>query len=124
MKQDNQVTGNVGLYYVCYHLSRLGWNAMPTSRNAKGIDILAFRMDGTNTKTIRVIVYNVGGNDEPAIYVMTPDEVRKRAHRGEKDGIISFWLQPKSYECREFTNAWNRINVITESAATSEDQHG
>jgi len=37
-KKDNQVTGNVGLYYVCYRLSRMGWNAMPTARNARGID--------------------------------------------------------------------------------------
>ena len=34
-----QITGNIGLYYTCYQLSRLGWNVMPTSRNARGIDI-------------------------------------------------------------------------------------
>ena len=35
MKLDAQVVGNVGLYYVCYKLSRLGWNVMPTARNAR-----------------------------------------------------------------------------------------
>jgi hypothetical protein len=38
-KMNTQVVGNIGLYYVCYHLSRLGLNAMPTSRNAKGIKV-------------------------------------------------------------------------------------
>ena len=31
---DPQLTGNVGLYYCCYRLSLLGWNVMPTARNA------------------------------------------------------------------------------------------
>ena len=45
MKKDNQITGNVGLYYVCYRLSIMGWNAMPTARNARGIDIIAYNKD-------------------------------------------------------------------------------
>jgi hypothetical protein len=39
----NQAVGNVGLYYVCYRLSCLGWNVMPTARNARGVDILIYR---------------------------------------------------------------------------------
>jgi hypothetical protein len=42
-----QTVGNIGLYYVCYLLSRLGWNVMPTSRNAKGVDIIVYSQDGT-----------------------------------------------------------------------------
>ena len=42
MKIDPQVTGNIGLYYVCYRLSRRGWNVMPTARNARGIDMIAY----------------------------------------------------------------------------------
>ena len=34
-KKSNQIVGNVGLYYVCYELSKRGWNVLPTSRNAK-----------------------------------------------------------------------------------------
>lgn len=44
-KKDTQITGNVGMFYVCYLLSLKGWNAMPTSRNARGIDILAYKND-------------------------------------------------------------------------------
>ena len=43
MPKDNQITGNIGLYYVCYQLSRRGWNVMPTARNARGIDIVAYK---------------------------------------------------------------------------------
>lgn len=39
MKRDHQVTGNIGLYWTCYQLSQLGWNAMPTARNARGVDV-------------------------------------------------------------------------------------
>jgi len=42
MKLKPQITGNIGLYYVCYCLSRLGWNVMPTACNAPGIDIIAY----------------------------------------------------------------------------------
>lgn len=42
MSLDPQITGNVGLYYCCYKLSLLGWNVMPTARNARGVDIIAY----------------------------------------------------------------------------------
>ena len=35
-----QLTGNIGLFYVCYQLSLRDWNALPTIRNAKGADII------------------------------------------------------------------------------------
>ena len=37
-----KTVGNIGLFYVCYRLSRLGWSALPTTRNAKGIDIVLY----------------------------------------------------------------------------------
>ena len=52
----HQLVGNVGLYYVCYKLSLCGWNVLPTSRNAKGIDIVAYNQDATRTLTIQVLV--------------------------------------------------------------------
>src|SRR5207245_8832119 len=53
-KLASQTVGNIGLYYVCYRLSRLGWNAMPTARNARGIDVLAYSQDGSRTVTVQV----------------------------------------------------------------------
>jgi hypothetical protein len=132
MKQNIQITGNAGLYYTCYRLSCLGWNVMPTARNARGIDLIAYNLDraefiGVQVKSLSkrnpvplgasltnimghfwVIVYNVT-SDHPVASIMLPSEVKERAHRGEKDGRISYWLQPGSYDTHEFREAWNRI---------------
>jgi len=126
-----QITGNVGLYYTCYRLSRMGWNVMPTSRNARGIDIIAYSTDGARFIGVQVkslstrnpvplgakldnimgdfwvIVNNVA--QDPCAFVMLPSEVKERVHRGEKDGRISYWLQPISYDRSEFREAWSRI---------------
>src|SRR5260370_4550284 len=53
-KLSNQVVGNAGLYYVCFKLSLDGWNVMPTSRNARGIDILAYSQTGRRFLTVQV----------------------------------------------------------------------
>jgi hypothetical protein len=45
----SQVTSNVGLYYVCYQLAKRGWNVMPTSRNAIGVDIIIYNYDARGT---------------------------------------------------------------------------
>jgi len=131
MKPSPQTTGNAGLYYVCYRLSCMGWNVMPTARNARGIDIVAYNRDGSRFIGIQVkalskrdpvplgasmdkimgdfwvIVNNVA--KEPSAFVMLPAEVKERAHRGEKAGQVSYWLQPASYDADEFREAWHRI---------------
>ena len=129
--RDPQVTGNVGLYWTCYHLSRMGWNAMPTARNARGVDIIAYNRDCSSTISIQVKTLSkknpvplgasldkimgqfwVIVNDvctSPVTYVLYPSEVRRLAHRGEKDGRVSYWLQPSSYCVDAFREAWHRI---------------
>jgi len=128
---EAQIIGNVGLYYTCYRLSQMGWNVMPTSRNARGIDIIAYNGSGSYFIGIQVkalskrnpvpigttldkimgdfwvIVNNV--LQEPCAFVMLPSEVKERVHRGEKDGRISYWLQPTSYDREEYREAWERI---------------
>jgi hypothetical protein len=47
--------------------------------------------------------------DTPECFVLTPAEVRGLAHKGEKDGKTSFWLQPKQYETPQFHDKWDRI---------------
>ena len=131
MKLDAQVTGNIGLYYTCYRLSRTGWNVTPTARNARGIDIIAYNRKGTEfigiqVKTLSkrnpvplgstlekimgdywIIVNNV--SKEPNAFILLPDEVKSLAHRGEKEGKVSYWLQPASYDNEQFKEAWHRI---------------
>jgi len=83
----------------------LGWNAIPTARNARGIDIVAYKRNGSGylgmqVKTLSkrnpvplgasfdkvmgdfwIIVSDVLAY--PAIFVLHPDEVRERAHRSD-----------------------------------------
>src|SRR5919199_964788 len=106
---DNQTVANVGLYYTCYCLSRRGWNVMPTSRNARGIDILAYSQDARRRPTVQVkslskrspvplgtklehlfadfvVVCRYVDRDQPECFVLTSEEVKQLAHRGVKDG--------------------------------------
>jgi hypothetical protein len=128
------VTGNVGIYFAAYRLSLMSWNVMPTARIARGIDLLAYdatasRFLGIHVKTLSktrpppvplgisietflgdwwIIVTKIT-TDKPECFIMKPDEVRRLAHRGEKDGRISYWLQPNKYQTNEFREAWDRI---------------
>jgi len=133
-KKDTQITGNIGMYYICYKLSKLGWNVMPTARNAKGVDIIAYNRDCSKFISIQVktlskrnpvplgnsldkvmgdfwIIVNDVIND-PRVFILLPEEIKEKAHRGEKNGRIPYWLQPKSYETEEFQDAWYRIGEI------------
>jgi len=126
-----QIVGNVGLYFACYELSKRGWNVMPTARNAKGIDIIAYNLTATRYIGVQVkalskkspvplgnslekimgdywvIINNLSGT--PETFILKPEEVKARAHRGEKEDRVSFWLQPKSYMVPEFAQRWDRI---------------
>lgn len=129
---NNQVIGNVGMYYASYRLSMLCWNVMPTARNARGVDLIAYSGDATRFLGVQIkalskrnpvplglsidkvmgdiwiIVFNAA-RETPAVSVMLPDEVKSLAHRGEKDGRVSYWLQPKAYDQPEFRDSWHRI---------------
>ena len=41
------MTGNAGLNYVAWQLSRRGWHVMPTIRNARGADLIVTNEDET-----------------------------------------------------------------------------
>ena len=131
-ERNNQVVGNVGLFYVCYRLSRLGWNVMPTARNARGVDVLIYSNDTSRKYTVQVKALSkrspvpLGGNidrllgdffvvcrkvnsDNPECFILTPAEVRDLAHKGEKNGKTSYWLQPKQYETDNYKEKWGRF---------------
>ena len=131
VRRDGQLTGNIGLYYCCYHLSLLGWNVMPTARNARGVDIIAYSQDAERFVAIQVkalskrdpvplgtslgkcmgdfwIIVNRLATS-PQAFIMTPAEVMGAAHKGEKEGRVSFWLQPTAYDREPYKEAWARI---------------
>jgi hypothetical protein len=129
---NQQTVGNIGLFYVCYRLSRMGWNAMPTARNSKGIDIVIYSQNASRKCTIQVKTLSRGSpvpmsnkldhlfadfvvvcrhviRETPECFVLTPEEMRRLIHRGEKNGKVSYWLQPRDYATDEFRENWERI---------------
>jgi hypothetical protein len=53
--------------------------------------------------------------------VLTPAEARQSAHRGEKNGKISFWLQPAQYEQKQFLEKWDRIGQGEPALLTTDE---
>lgn len=132
-RRNTQISGNVALYYSCYRLSRLGWNVMPTARNAKGVDIFAYNHDATNLIGIQVkglsdgrsdgplgssvdalmghfwIIVNKIATETPTAFILLPSEIQANAVRNEKNGKASYWLPRRYFDCDEFREAWHRI---------------
>lgn len=126
--------GNIGLYYVCYRLSMKGWNVMPTARNARGVDILAYSPDASRKRLIQVktlskknpvplgedtrnliadyfvICRNADSpSSSPECFVMALSDVKRLAQRREKDGKASYWLEQKDYVHDEYREAWDLL---------------
>jgi len=53
-KNPKQLTANVGLFYAANQLAKRGWNVLPTSRNARGPDLLIYSQNGKKTHKIQV----------------------------------------------------------------------
>jgi hypothetical protein len=51
---NRQLIRNAAVYYACYELSKRGWNAIPTSKNSRGIDIVIYDKKGREMHTIKV----------------------------------------------------------------------
>lgn len=133
-KLATQTVGNMGLYFVCFRLSQFGWNAMPTARNARGIDVLAYSQDGRRVVTVQVkalssrnavllgtnldsfiaefvVVCRKVRTSDPESFVLTKEDVTTRAHRGGTAEKVTYWLETKSYEGDEFRERWERIGL-------------
>lgn len=127
MANDKQITGNIGLYHAARELSRMGWNVMPTARNAKGADLYASSADERTICPVQVKTHggkpqdtSLGFNPEGlvtpwwifvvyartpeiACYLLTLDEIRQRMTRdpGTRTQKLeherSFWLDRRFY---------------------------
>lgn len=43
----------------------------------------------------------------PRACILKPEEIQRLAHRGEKEGRVSYWLQPRDYAVPEYEEAWS-----------------
>ena len=136
---DRQVTGNVGLFFICYKLSRRGWNVLPTSRNARGIDVLAYGKHGEKFLTVQakgytrkaaigpfkdkadviadfyIVAWNVYYS--PLIYILSKDEVKSLLTR-DSDG--KYWVEHRDYDKPDFFEKWEKIGFGFSDNAESE----
>lgn len=131
---DPETIANVGLYYVCFRLSRYGWNVSPATRSARGFDVIASSRDASRTRTIQVKATSRRGavllaadlrlvagdfvvvcrsvlTDSPECFILTPEEARDAAVAVERDGRTTFWLQARAYDRPELREAWPRLGV-------------
>ena len=130
-RKNTQITGNIGMYYVCFKLSELGWNVMPTARNAKGIDIVAYREDGEyvgiQVKTLsKPNAIGLGKSLEKipaeywcvvakqkdahwAVFVLTRKEIQSKAYRDRKG---NWWVEYRDFgKSDQYLEKWERIGV-------------
>ena len=130
-KKDTQITGNIGMYWTCYRLSQLGWNVMPTARNARGVDVIGYNEDCSRMISVQVKALSnknavplgrsldkVMGDywvivslatSPPRCFVLLPAEVRQLSHPSGKAGKMAYWLEYRSYTEEQFQEAWHRI---------------
>lgn len=131
-KPRSQITGNAGLNYAAWQLSRRGWHVVPTIRNARGSGLIVTDGDettffgvqskalskrhavplGRNIDELRSDwwVITIHANSEhPTCFVMRNAEVKALAQRDENGG--AYWLNPPSYDRDEYREAWHRIGA-------------
>jgi hypothetical protein len=131
---DRQKVANAGLFFVCHQLSKLGWNVLPTSRNAKGVDIVAYPPGGSKPIMVQVKAltnkrYNVqlGKTKDglladyyvicvgemkleemPECFVFTSEEAKSKPATREYKG--KYWLQKVSLNTENLGN-WDKIKA-------------
>ena len=139
---ENQIVGNIGMYYACFRLSQRKWNVMPTARNAKGVDIIAYSPDGKKYIGIQVKTLSkrnpipVGDIDKvigdfwlvvtnatetiPPVYIFTPSEIKGLAQRHGK----SWWIHPNRYEKNDlYYEKWDKIDSVLSSSEIVAENH-
>jgi hypothetical protein len=127
MSNAAQITGNIGLYHVARELSRVGWNVMPTVRNAKGADLYVSSEDERTILPIQVKTHSGKPQDlslslhperlvtkwwifvayaltqNITCYLLTLDEIRERMRRDsgartqKPESQRQFWLDRRFY---------------------------
>ncbi len=131
---DSAMTGNAGLNYASWQLSRRGWHVMPTIRNARGSDLIVTDADettffgvqskalknrapvplGKDTSELRSewwIITTHANSDQPVCFILRNEEVRALAST-DKNGAGGRWLEVRDYDKDEFRDAWGRLGGV------------
>ena len=133
----NSMTGNAGLNFAAWQLSRRGWHVMPTVRNIRGSDLIVTDAEetqffgvqskalskrhavplGKSLDSLRSTwwIITVHANaDQPICYVLTREEVKRLSTQDANGG--AYWLSASAYDRDEFREAWHRIGTAPDEA--------
>lgn len=139
---QSAMTGNAGLNYAAWQLSRRGWHVMPTIRNARGSDLIVTNddetvhfgvqskalakpaavplgRDGSELRSTWWIITVNANSSTPTCYVLANDDVRRLANVDKNGG--GRWLELRDYDRDEFRDAWDRMTVTAPAAPRSGD---
>jgi len=128
--RHNSTTGNSGLNFAAWQLSRRGWYVSQTVRNARGSDLIVTDANetvyfGVQSKALSKrfpvplghdlqklrsewwIITILANSDSPICYILRLEEVRALAGQDKTGG--KWWLDPKVYDRGEFREAWHRL---------------
>lgn len=136
-RNRKQAVANAGLYYVGYELSKRGWNVLPTTRNARGPDLIIYSQDADiklavqvkalSTRTTVILGDSVNRTEDflivciltdtgttPEVFILPGDQVwpvsklGTLAHRSEtKGGGETYWITYKDY--KRFRDRWGPL---------------
>lgn len=130
----SSMTGNAGLNYAAWQLSRRGWHVMPTIRNVRGSDLIVTDAEetiffgiqskalskrsavplGKSLEALRSqwwIITVFANSDNPICFIMKRNEVQSLAAQDANGG--AYWLNPPAYDRDEFRGAWHRIGEMS-----------
>ena len=83
------IVGNIGLFHVCYELSRRGFNVVPTSRNTRAVDIIVGSADFSKSVTVQVKTNRTKTSPE----IGKASELKTKEEALEVARIANFWVQ-------------------------------
>ena len=82
------VIGNIGLFYVCYELSRRGFNVVPTSRNTKAVDVIVGTADFSKHVTVQVKATTI----DWGVRVGSKKKLPTKADALRETSLADFWV--------------------------------
>lgn len=138
-KKSLHLTGNTGVFYVAYRLSKLGWNVLPTVRNARGPDLIIIDADGKQKYSVQV---KTSGDDlfrptipfgsgpvaadfvvivraaltpgkGPRCYVLTASRAKQLVtqYPNRKTGKVSYWMRVEKVSKPLYAEKWATIGM-------------
>jgi hypothetical protein len=94
MASKGQISGMRGVYLVAAELARLGFVVSPTSRSAKGVDLLVTNSNGTKTFAVEV------KSDKRATFWLVGKTIGERSSRNNAHVFVK--LSPNQDRSRFF----------------------